>query len=174
MLSCRHMILKQYAQQLSDPELKQLAERTGGMSGRDLRDVCEHTERRWASKVRWWGAAGFWIWYKWHGFRPTTARLLFRLTSKTMTGKTGGTKQAGRHVRREVCGCWWAKGAGARGTGPCKGVAGAGPGVCARARYWLGARGVAMLGPLRVQVGTQEMPRAGGCRNPCVLLPWGT
>lgn len=48
----RHLILRQYAQQLSERELEQLAERTGGMSGRDLRDVCEHTERRWASKVR--------------------------------------------------------------------------------------------------------------------------
>ncbi|KAG2449715.1 hypothetical protein HYH02_005242 [Chlamydomonas schloesseri] len=48
---CRKLILKQYAQQLSDGELGQLAERTPGMSGRDLRDVCEHTERRWASKI---------------------------------------------------------------------------------------------------------------------------
>ncbi|KAG2428658.1 hypothetical protein HXX76_011363 [Chlamydomonas incerta] len=49
--ACRKLILKQYAQQLSDSELGQLAERTPGMSGRDLRDVCEHTERRWASKI---------------------------------------------------------------------------------------------------------------------------
>ncbi|KXZ51704.1 hypothetical protein GPECTOR_11g153 [Gonium pectorale] len=48
---CRRLILRQYAQQLSDPELAQLAGRTDGMSGRDLRDVCEHTERRWASKI---------------------------------------------------------------------------------------------------------------------------
>ncbi|EFJ53049.1 hypothetical protein VOLCADRAFT_115636 [Volvox carteri f. nagariensis] len=49
--ACRQLILRQYAQQLSDSEVVQLAERTGGMSGRDLRDVCEHTERRWASKI---------------------------------------------------------------------------------------------------------------------------
>ncbi|GLC34025.1 hypothetical protein PLESTM_000145300 [Pleodorina starrii] len=48
---CRRLILRQYAQQLSEGELGQLAERTSGMSGRDLRDVCEHTERRWASKI---------------------------------------------------------------------------------------------------------------------------
>ncbi|GFR42509.1 hypothetical protein Agub_g3400 [Astrephomene gubernaculifera] len=49
--ACRQLILKQYAQQLSDADLALLAERTPGMSGRDLRDVCEHTERRWASKI---------------------------------------------------------------------------------------------------------------------------
>lgn len=48
----RQQILKQYAQHLTDADLAALAGRTGGMSGRDLRDVCEHTERRWASKVR--------------------------------------------------------------------------------------------------------------------------
>lgn len=50
---CRQLILKQYAQQLSDAERGLLAARSGGLSGRDLRDVCEHTERRWASKVSW-------------------------------------------------------------------------------------------------------------------------
>ncbi|GLI66086.1 hypothetical protein VaNZ11_009808 [Volvox africanus] len=49
--ACRQLILRQYAKQLEDSELAQLAERTVGMSGRDLRDVCEHTERRWASKI---------------------------------------------------------------------------------------------------------------------------
>ena len=48
---CRLLILKQYAQQLTDVELAQLASSTHGLSGRDLRDVCEMTERRFASKV---------------------------------------------------------------------------------------------------------------------------
>jgi hypothetical protein len=47
----RALILKQYAKQLGEEDLQKLAAQTGGMSGRDLRDVCEITERRWASKV---------------------------------------------------------------------------------------------------------------------------
>jgi hypothetical protein len=41
-----------YAKQLGDAELDSLARATPGLSGRDLRDVCEATERRWASKVQ--------------------------------------------------------------------------------------------------------------------------
>eukprot|EP01026_Neomeris_dumetosa_P030998 TRINITY_DN2465_c0_g1_i9.p1 TRINITY_DN2465_c0_g1~~TRINITY_DN2465_c0_g1_i9.p1 ORF type:complete len:253 (-),score=37.17 TRINITY_DN2465_c0_g1_i9:195-953(-) len=48
---CRADILLQYAQHLSDVERQQLALVTVGMSGRDLRDVCEDAERRWASKI---------------------------------------------------------------------------------------------------------------------------
>ena len=40
-----------YATHLTDDELKELASMTGGLSGRDLRDLAEQTERRWASKV---------------------------------------------------------------------------------------------------------------------------
>ena len=31
--------------------MQRLAEATPGLSGRDLRDVAEHTERRWASRI---------------------------------------------------------------------------------------------------------------------------
>ena len=48
---CRAQILSQYARHLSKGELEQLAAATSGMSGRDLRDVCEQAERRWASKI---------------------------------------------------------------------------------------------------------------------------
>lgn len=48
---CRAAILEQYAQQLSKQELEHLAHKTAGFSGRDLRDVCEQAERRWAAKV---------------------------------------------------------------------------------------------------------------------------
>ena len=48
----RQEILRTYAQQLTDDDLEKLAAATPGMSGRDLRDVCEQAERRWASKAR--------------------------------------------------------------------------------------------------------------------------
>ena len=44
-------ILKTYAQQLSVADVQKLAEATPNMSGRDLRDICEQVERRWASQV---------------------------------------------------------------------------------------------------------------------------
>ncbi|PRW44296.1 cell division cycle 48-like protein [Chlorella sorokiniana] len=44
-------ILRQYACQLSDADLQTLARATPGMSGRDLKAVCDHTERRWISNV---------------------------------------------------------------------------------------------------------------------------
>ena len=47
----RQQILKIYAQQLSQGDLEQLAEACEGMSGRDLRDICEQAERKTASKV---------------------------------------------------------------------------------------------------------------------------
>lgn len=49
--SCRKAILKQYAAHLSDVEVGAIAAATPGMAGRDLRDVCEQAERRWASKI---------------------------------------------------------------------------------------------------------------------------
>lgn len=49
--ACRRQILKQYAQQLSEDEVQQLGRVTEGLSCRDLRDVCEQCERRWASKL---------------------------------------------------------------------------------------------------------------------------
>ena len=48
---CRELIFKQYAQQLSDSDIQRLAEQTEGMSGRDIRDICESTERSWASRI---------------------------------------------------------------------------------------------------------------------------
>uniref|UniRef100_A0A061SM40 26s protease regulatory n=2 Tax=Tetraselmis sp. GSL018 TaxID=582737 RepID=A0A061SM40_9CHLO len=47
----RAQILGLYAKHLPEESLKQLAALTKGMSGRDLRDICEQAERRWASKV---------------------------------------------------------------------------------------------------------------------------
>lgn len=48
----RQQILSHYAQQLEEGELEQLAGVCEGMSGRDLRDVCEQAERKTASQVR--------------------------------------------------------------------------------------------------------------------------
>ncbi|EIE21620.1 AAA-domain-containing protein [Coccomyxa subellipsoidea C-169] len=49
----QQQILKQLARHLSDDELAELAELTGtgNISGRDLRDIAEQTERAWASKI---------------------------------------------------------------------------------------------------------------------------
>ncbi len=48
---CRQQIMQQYATHLSDGDIAELARATDGMSGRDLRDIAEQTERRTASKV---------------------------------------------------------------------------------------------------------------------------
>ncbi|KAI8108814.1 hypothetical protein M9435_005231 [Picochlorum sp. BPE23] len=48
---CRRGILKQYAKQLKEGEIKQLAAITQGLSGRDLRDICEVAERQWATMI---------------------------------------------------------------------------------------------------------------------------
>lgn len=47
----RAAILRSYARHLADSEVSYLAKETGGMAGRDLRAVCELTERRWAAEV---------------------------------------------------------------------------------------------------------------------------
>lgn len=47
----RQEIAAQYARHLSTPELATFALVTEGMSGRDLRDICQHAERHWASKL---------------------------------------------------------------------------------------------------------------------------
>ncbi len=49
--SCRAAIFARYARQLSDDDRRQLAEMTSGFSGRDIRDVCEQTERQWAARL---------------------------------------------------------------------------------------------------------------------------
>ena len=48
---CRQQILSLYAQQLEGEELHKVAAACEGMSGRDLRDICEQAERRTASQV---------------------------------------------------------------------------------------------------------------------------
>eukprot|EP00850_Spirogloea_muscicola_P016334 SM000131S26764 [mRNA] locus=s131:394868:403223:- [translate_table: standard] len=47
----RAEITAQYAKQLSREELGEVAAACAGMSGRDIRDVCEQAERHWASKL---------------------------------------------------------------------------------------------------------------------------
>ena len=48
----RQQIMQQYATHLSEEDIAELARVTEGMSGRDLRDVAEQSERRTASKVK--------------------------------------------------------------------------------------------------------------------------
>ncbi|KAI5059921.1 hypothetical protein GOP47_0024341 [Adiantum capillus-veneris] len=47
----REEISAQYARHLTPNGLAAIADATEGMSGRDLRDVCQQAERRWASKA---------------------------------------------------------------------------------------------------------------------------
>eukprot|EP00250_Pteridium_aquilinum_P002910 c1315_g1_i1 orf=351-2111(-) len=47
----RKEITAQYACHLTPSELSAVATASEGMSGRDLRDICQQAERRWASKV---------------------------------------------------------------------------------------------------------------------------
>ncbi|XP_060175758.1 uncharacterized protein LOC132606325 isoform X3 [Lycium barbarum] len=47
----RQEIAAQYAKHLTDSELSEFARATEGLSGRDMRDVCQQAERRWASKI---------------------------------------------------------------------------------------------------------------------------
>ncbi|KAI7746814.1 hypothetical protein M8C21_007721 [Ambrosia artemisiifolia] len=47
----RQEIAAQYAKHLTKSELAEFAAATEEMSGRDIRDVCQQAERRWASKV---------------------------------------------------------------------------------------------------------------------------
>lgn len=48
---CRAKILKLYAKHLSDNELLQLASITDGLSGRNLKDLCQAAERHWTATV---------------------------------------------------------------------------------------------------------------------------
>ncbi|KAL2630020.1 hypothetical protein R1flu_014706 [Riccia fluitans] len=50
-LATRQDIAAQYAQHLTATELASLAAVSEGMSGRDLLDVCQQAERKWASKI---------------------------------------------------------------------------------------------------------------------------
>ncbi|KAK4710042.1 hypothetical protein R3W88_004555 [Solanum pinnatisectum] len=47
----RQEISAQYAKHLTDSELSEFARATEGLSGRDMRDVCQQAERHWASKI---------------------------------------------------------------------------------------------------------------------------
>ncbi|XP_052181807.1 uncharacterized protein LOC127794600 isoform X2 [Diospyros lotus] len=47
----RQEIVAQYAKHLTKSELAEFAKVTEDMSGRDIRDVCQQAERRWASKI---------------------------------------------------------------------------------------------------------------------------
>ena len=49
--ACRAQVLHQYAKHLSEVEVARVAEASPGMAGRDLKDISEQAERRWASKV---------------------------------------------------------------------------------------------------------------------------
>lgn len=49
--ACRAQILQQYAKHLKEEDLAMLAKATPGLAGRDLKDLSEQAERRWASKV---------------------------------------------------------------------------------------------------------------------------
>ena len=48
----RQQIMQQYATHLAEEDIAELARATEGMSGRDLRDIAEQSERRTASKVK--------------------------------------------------------------------------------------------------------------------------
>lgn len=52
MCAHRRKILAQFAKHLSEGDIAALAAAAERMSGRDLRDVAEQTERAWASRVR--------------------------------------------------------------------------------------------------------------------------
>jgi SpoVK/Ycf46/Vps4 family AAA+-type ATPase len=47
----RAKIFENYAKQLCESELLTLSRESEGISGRNIKDVCEHAERRWASKL---------------------------------------------------------------------------------------------------------------------------
>ena len=49
--ACRAQILHQYAKHLSEEDVASVAQASPGMAGRDLKDISEQAERRWASKV---------------------------------------------------------------------------------------------------------------------------
>ncbi|EQC36643.1 hypothetical protein SDRG_06081 [Saprolegnia diclina VS20] len=47
----RAAVFQRYAKQLSPTDLNTLAHRTNGKSCRDIKEICEYTERKWASTV---------------------------------------------------------------------------------------------------------------------------
>ena len=49
-IDTRIKIFKRYAKQLTESEVRELATQAQNFSGRDIKDICELAERRWASK----------------------------------------------------------------------------------------------------------------------------
>lgn len=47
----RKAIFQNYARQLAEADLEQLAQEAESFSGRNIKDVCEHSERKWASRL---------------------------------------------------------------------------------------------------------------------------
>ncbi|KAH9152445.1 hypothetical protein AeRB84_005130 [Aphanomyces euteiches] len=50
-LATRQAVFQRYAKQLKEDELKDLAAQTTNWSCRDIKELCEYTERKWASQV---------------------------------------------------------------------------------------------------------------------------
>ncbi|KAH9128496.1 hypothetical protein LEN26_009101 [Aphanomyces euteiches] len=50
-LASRQAVFQRYAKQLKEDELKDLAAQTTNWSCRDIKELCEYTERKWASQV---------------------------------------------------------------------------------------------------------------------------
>ena len=50
-VSERAMIFRTYARHLQRPDLEKLARGTKGLAGRNIEDICEYTERRWARQL---------------------------------------------------------------------------------------------------------------------------
>ncbi|KAF0719418.1 Aste57867_1051 [Aphanomyces stellatus] len=50
-VATRQAVFQRYAKQLKDDELRQLASKSDGWSCRDIKEICEYTERKWASQV---------------------------------------------------------------------------------------------------------------------------
>eukprot|EP00742_Colponemidia_sp_Colp-10_P006883 GILJ01007380.1.p1 GENE.GILJ01007380.1~~GILJ01007380.1.p1 ORF type:complete len:509 (-),score=64.39 GILJ01007380.1:188-1714(-) len=50
-LQSREAIYERYAKQLPKSTLHSMAKRSDGLSGRNIKDICEEAERRWASKL---------------------------------------------------------------------------------------------------------------------------
>eukprot|EP00916_Digyalum_oweni_P000902 GHVL01001818.1.p1 GENE.GHVL01001818.1~~GHVL01001818.1.p1 ORF type:complete len:184 (-),score=45.67 GHVL01001818.1:633-1184(-) len=54
----RKLIFKQYARHLADEDVERLGEISSGLSGRNIKDVCQDTERKWVSKIIRKGSTG--------------------------------------------------------------------------------------------------------------------
>merc|ERR1712146_701729 len=50
-MGARRAIVERYAKHLSAADLQRFAALSGGFSGRDIKEVCEHAERRWVAKL---------------------------------------------------------------------------------------------------------------------------